>query len=146
MPPPGDCAPALSNVSLSLRVSGLAQTRPHHRRNTQCLLLRLLGFDPVLLRGLWNALHRKGAQFRGGLFEDKEIRMRTFIVLDNEGNMIHFFSLLAAGDFIVDPKSLLKMAKSLPADWEKKNVEIVIHTTVKNQLPSPAEVVAAYCW
>src|SRR3569833_743301 len=29
----------------------------------------------------------------------------------------------AAGDFIVDPKSISKMAKSLPKDWEKKNVE-----------------------
>jgi hypothetical protein len=52
----------------------------------------------------------------------------------------------AAGDFIVDPKSILKMAKSLPRDWEKKNVEIVLHTTVKNQVPGPAEVVAVYCW
>jgi hypothetical protein len=52
----------------------------------------------------------------------------------------------AAGDFIVDPQSISKMAKSLPKDWEKKNVEIVLHTSVKNQVPSPAEIVAAYCW
>jgi hypothetical protein len=52
----------------------------------------------------------------------------------------------AAGDFIADPQSIAKMAKSLPEDWEKKNVEIVLHTTVKNQVPGPAEVVAAYCW
>jgi hypothetical protein len=52
----------------------------------------------------------------------------------------------AAGDFIVDPQSILKMAKSLPKDWEKKNVEIVLHTSVKNQVPGPAEIVAAYCW
>jgi hypothetical protein len=52
----------------------------------------------------------------------------------------------AAGDFIADPQSIAKMAKSLPKAWEKKNVEIVLHTTVKNQVPGPAEVVAAYCW
>lgn len=52
----------------------------------------------------------------------------------------------AAGDFIVDPKSISKMAKSLPKDWEKKNVEIVLRTSVKNQVPGPAEIVAAYCW
>jgi len=52
----------------------------------------------------------------------------------------------AAGEFIVDPQSILKMAKTLPKDWEKKNVEIVLHTSVKNQVPGPAEIVAAYCW
>lgn len=52
----------------------------------------------------------------------------------------------AAGDFIVDPQSIANMAKSLPKDWEKKNVEVVLHTTVKNQVPGPAEIVAAYCW
>jgi hypothetical protein len=52
----------------------------------------------------------------------------------------------AAGDFIVDPQSILKMSKSLPKGWEKKNVEMVLHTTVKNQVPGPAEIVAAYCW
>jgi hypothetical protein len=52
----------------------------------------------------------------------------------------------AAGDFIADPQSISKMAKSLPKDWEKKNVEIVLHTTVKNQVPGTAEIVAAYSW
>ena len=52
----------------------------------------------------------------------------------------------AAGDFIADPQSMAKMAKSLPKDWEKKNIELVLHTTVKNQVPGPAEIVAAYCW
>ena len=52
----------------------------------------------------------------------------------------------AAGDFIVDPESIAKMAKSLPKNWEKKNIEFVLHTTVKNQVPGPAEIVATYCW
>jgi hypothetical protein len=52
----------------------------------------------------------------------------------------------AAGDFIADPQSISKVAKLLPKDWEKKNVEIVLHTTVKNQVPGTAEIVAAYCW
>jgi hypothetical protein len=52
----------------------------------------------------------------------------------------------AAGDFIADPQSIAKMSKSLPKDWEKKNVELVLRTTVKNQVPAPAEIVAAYSW
>ena len=52
----------------------------------------------------------------------------------------------AAGDFIADPQSIAKLAKSLPKDWEKKNVEMVLHTTVKNQVPIATELVAAYSW
>lgn len=42
----------------------------------------------------WHRLHKNGAQFRGGLFDDKEMGMRTFIVVDYEGNMIQLFSPL----------------------------------------------------
>jgi hypothetical protein len=52
----------------------------------------------------------------------------------------------AAGDFITNPQSIAKMAKSLPKDWETKNVEVVLHTTVKNQIPSAAEIVGSYSW
>lgn len=52
----------------------------------------------------------------------------------------------AAGDFIANPESIAKMVKSLPKGWESKNIEVVLHTTVKNQIPSPADVVAAYSW
>ena len=52
----------------------------------------------------------------------------------------------AAGDFITNPQSISKMVKSLPKDWETKNIEVVLHTTVKNQIPGAPEVVAAYCW
>jgi len=52
----------------------------------------------------------------------------------------------AAGEFITSPESISKMAKSLPKDWETKNIEVVLHTTVKNQIPSAPDVVATYCW
>jgi len=52
----------------------------------------------------------------------------------------------AAGDFISNPKAIAKLAKSLPKGWETKNIEVVLHTTVKNQIPSAPEVVATYCW
>ena len=52
----------------------------------------------------------------------------------------------AAGDFISNPKSISKMVKSFPKGWETKNIEVVLHTTVKNQIPSAPEVVATYCW
>lgn len=52
----------------------------------------------------------------------------------------------AAADFITNPQSVGKMAKSLPRDWETKNVEIVLHTTVKNQIPLSTDVIASYTW
>ena len=52
----------------------------------------------------------------------------------------------AAGDFITNPQSISKMVDSLPKDWEKKNIEVVLHTTVKNQIPSAPDVVATYTW
>jgi hypothetical protein len=52
----------------------------------------------------------------------------------------------AAGDFIANPQAISKLAKSLPKDWENKNIEVVLHTTVNNQVPSTPDVVAAYSW
>ena len=52
----------------------------------------------------------------------------------------------AAGDFITNPQSIANMVKSLPKGWESKNIEVVLHTSVKNQIPGPADVVAAYSW
>ena len=52
----------------------------------------------------------------------------------------------AAGDFITNSEAIAKMTRSLPKGWEKKNIEIVLHTSVKNQVPGPADIVAAYTW
>lgn len=52
----------------------------------------------------------------------------------------------AAADFITDPQSIWKLAKSLPKGWQNKSVEVVLHTTVKNQIPGTPDVVAAYSW
>jgi hypothetical protein len=52
----------------------------------------------------------------------------------------------AAGDFIANPQAISKLVKTLPKDWENKNIEVVLHTTVNNQVPSAPDVVAAYCW
>ncbi len=52
----------------------------------------------------------------------------------------------AAADYITDPQSIWKLIKSLPKGWENKSVEVVLHTSVKNQVPSAPDVVATYCW
>jgi hypothetical protein len=52
----------------------------------------------------------------------------------------------AAADFITDPRAISKLVKSLPKGWENKSIEAVVHTTVKNQIPSAPDVVATYSW
>jgi hypothetical protein len=52
----------------------------------------------------------------------------------------------AAAEFVTNPDSISALVKSLPTGWEKKNIQIVLHTTVTNQIPGTPDVVAAYCW
>ncbi len=52
----------------------------------------------------------------------------------------------AAADFLTNPQSISALVQTLPKDWEKKNIQIVLHTTVTNQLPSAPDVVATYTW
>jgi len=52
----------------------------------------------------------------------------------------------AAGEFITSPDAIAKLGKSLPKGWENMNIEVVLHTSVKNQVPGPADIVAAYAW
>lgn len=52
----------------------------------------------------------------------------------------------AAADFLTNPVSLSLLIRSLPKDWEKKNIQVVLHTTVKNQVPSAPDVLAIYSW
>jgi hypothetical protein len=52
----------------------------------------------------------------------------------------------AAAEFLTNPQSVSALVKSLPKGWERKNIQIVLHTTVINQLPSAPDIVATYCW
>jgi hypothetical protein len=52
----------------------------------------------------------------------------------------------AAAEFLTNPQSISALAKSLPKGWQKKNIQIVLHTSVTNQLPGAPDVVATYCW
>jgi len=45
----------------------------------------------------------------------------------------------AAADFLTNPQSISALVKSLPKGWERKNIQIVLHTSVINQLPSAPE-------
>jgi hypothetical protein len=52
----------------------------------------------------------------------------------------------AAAEFVTNPQSISALVKSFPKGWEKKNIQIVLHTTATNQLAGAPDVVATYCW
>ncbi len=52
----------------------------------------------------------------------------------------------AATEFVSEPRAIAALAKSLPKGWQRKNIEVVLHASVTNGVPSAPEVVASYSW
>ena len=52
----------------------------------------------------------------------------------------------AAGEFLTSPEAVDAVMLKAPRGWEKKNMQIVLHTTVINNSPGQSEVVATYFW
>ena len=52
----------------------------------------------------------------------------------------------AAGAFATSPELLASLMKDAPRDWNKKNLQILLHTNVVNDIPSTPTVVATYYW
>jgi hypothetical protein len=59
---------------------------------------------------------------------------------------IRSYGTQAAGEFVSSPEYLQKALQTAPPDWEGKNVQIVLHTTVTDGLSGPPQVVATYVW
>ncbi|HTT22105.1 MAG TPA: hypothetical protein VMG82_24465 [Candidatus Sulfotelmatobacter sp.] len=53
---------------------------------------------------------------------------------------------VAAGEFLVDENRMEEMSKQLPADWEKKNIEVVLETQVIQGRSGPPRVQAVHTW
>ena len=52
----------------------------------------------------------------------------------------------AAGEFVANPKYLEAALRNAPANWQSKNLEIVLQTTVTDSVAGPPYAVAAYYW
>lgn len=52
----------------------------------------------------------------------------------------------AAADFLNNPEQLGAVLKNLPPGWDRKNLQIVLHTGIVNDVPASADVVAVYSW
>jgi hypothetical protein len=56
------------------------------------------------------------------------------------------FGTEAAGRFIADPERLGAILRKLPAGWESKNVQLVLHVRVIGNTPAQPEVLASHVW
>ena len=56
------------------------------------------------------------------------------------------YGTLAAGEFVTDPAYLAEAFRSAPRGWEKKNIQVVLHTKIIEGTPGPPTVVAIYFW
>jgi hypothetical protein len=52
----------------------------------------------------------------------------------------------AAGEFISRSDYLEQAFRSAPPDWQKKNLQVVLQTTVTDSVPGPPRVIATYFW
>jgi hypothetical protein len=59
---------------------------------------------------------------------------------------IDTYSNQAAADFLSDPDRLDALLKTLPTGWERKNMQIVLHTNVVKEVPTAVNVEAWDIW
>ena len=70
----------------------------------------------------------------------------------NSGNVfitlggINSFGSQVAGEFVTEPRYWKDIAQHAPAGWQKKNLQIVLETTVVGTTPSPPRVLAVHFW
>ena len=59
---------------------------------------------------------------------------------------VAYWGTIAAGEFLTDPKYMDEVAKTAPPGWERKNMQIVIGTSVIAGNCGPPRVLATYFW
>jgi hypothetical protein len=52
----------------------------------------------------------------------------------------------AAGEVVGSPDDLAKALRNAPPDWSRKNLQIVVKTTVNDGVAGPPQIVAIYVW
>ena len=59
---------------------------------------------------------------------------------------INTFGTRAAGEFLTDPRYWEALVQSAPTGWQRKNLQIVLETSVVGTTPGPPRVLATYFW
>jgi hypothetical protein len=59
---------------------------------------------------------------------------------------IQSYGTAAAGELISNTEYLEKALRMAPPDWSRKNLQIVLQTTVTDSVAGPPQAVAIYTW
>ena len=51
-----------------------------------------------------------------------------------------------AGEFLTSPHLMALLAGSAPSDWPKKNLQVLLHTKIVDDMPGPPNIVTAHFW
>jgi len=52
----------------------------------------------------------------------------------------------AAGEFLTSLPLMKSLARKAPRDWPKKNIQILLHTRIIDEIPGPPDIVKSYFW
>jgi hypothetical protein len=52
----------------------------------------------------------------------------------------------AAGEFLTSAQSMAALAAKAPPDWPKKNLQVLLHAKIVDDMPGPPSIVAAHFW
>jgi hypothetical protein len=52
----------------------------------------------------------------------------------------------AASEFLSNPQRIAEFVAKAPRDWNKKNIQIVLHVKVEDETPAAVEIVAVHYW
>lgn len=59
---------------------------------------------------------------------------------------IYQYGTRAAGEFLTSPSSMAAVAARAPKDWQKRSLQVLLHTTVVGEIPGPPTVVEVFYW
>ena len=52
----------------------------------------------------------------------------------------------AAGEFLTSPQAMAALGRIAPAGWQKKNLQVLLHTQVIGETPGPPSIVTSHFW
>ena len=140
----GDIAVTDFRSSPAFLIGGFSNiwTREVMRR----LRFQLEGYDHIVDKE--NATRSWRRKSASGTFVGDDYVVISRLIRPETGNFIlaiggiDTYSNQAAADFLNDPDRLDALLKVLPAGWEQKNMQIVLHTDVLKDVPTAVNVEA----
>lgn len=56
------------------------------------------------------------------------------------------YGTMGAGEFVTNSEYFAEAARRLPADWPKRNLQIVLRVPVVNRIPGRPRILATHMW